>query len=78
LSARFDIVTHMHGLNGFEEEYPHALEYDLEGIRVPVLPLKRVIASKKASARPRDLAHLPALEEALAVIEDKNEKRQPE
>jgi hypothetical protein len=32
-----------------------------------VLPLERIIASKRATGRPRDHAQLPALEEALAA-----------
>jgi len=33
-----------------------------------VLPLERIIASKKATGRPKDRAILPALEDALRVI----------
>jgi hypothetical protein len=33
-----------------------AREYDLDGLRVRVLPLERVIASKKAARRAKDLA----------------------
>jgi hypothetical protein len=32
-----------------------------------VLPLERVIASKRAARRPKDLAQLPLLEAALAA-----------
>jgi hypothetical protein len=74
LSARFDIVTHMHGLAEFEEEYRNALQYKLDGVKVHVLPLRRVIAGKKATGRPRDIAHLPALEEALAAIEGEDKQ----
>ena len=35
------------------------------GHRVPVLPLERIIASKRATGRPKDLSILPALEDAL-------------
>jgi len=38
-----------------------------EGVDVPVLPLSRIIASKRATGRPKDLAILPALEDALRI-----------
>ena len=34
-------------------------------VEVPVLPLARIIASKKATGRPKDLSILPALEDTL-------------
>jgi hypothetical protein len=41
---------------------------------VRVLPLERIIASKRAAGRPKDLAVLPALEAALAVARDDNRR----
>jgi hypothetical protein len=69
---RLDIVTHMHGLGTFAEEYPNAIEMEVDGIRLQVLRLDRIIASKRASDRAKDRAALPALEEALAVQRDKD------
>jgi len=69
LGDRFDIVTHMHGLRPFPEEFAGAVRLELEGIELPVLPLERIVASKRASGRPKDEAVLPSLETALAVIE---------
>lgn len=69
LGERLDVVTHMHGLERFETEYARALCMDLDGLRVRVLPLARIIASKRATNRPKDQAQVPALEEALAVVE---------
>lgn len=40
-------------------------------LRVPVLPLDRIIASKRAAGRAKDLAILPALEDALRVLEER-------
>jgi hypothetical protein len=34
------------------------------------LSIERIIASKRAAGRPKDLASIPALEEALAAISD--------
>lgn len=59
---RLDIVLTAHGLEPFEIEYCRAIERDIEGIKLRVLPLDRVIASKRAIRREKDLAQLPALE----------------
>jgi predicted nucleotidyltransferase len=67
---RFDVVTHMHGLGAFDSEYARAIEVRIDGIALRVLPLERIIASKRASGRPKDLAALPALEEALAAARE--------
>lgn len=61
----FDIVVHMHGLESFEKEAELAVRIRLGGVDLPVLPLARIIASKKATGRPKDLSILPALEDTL-------------
>jgi hypothetical protein len=61
----FDIVVHMHGLGSFEQEARGAVLVRIENVEVPVLPLARIIASKRATGRPKDLSILPALEDAL-------------
>jgi hypothetical protein len=71
----FDVVTHMHGLRGFGEEARRALRVPLGNVVVPVLPLERVIASKRATDRPKDRAILPVLEDALRVIRSRGRKR---
>jgi predicted nucleotidyltransferase len=67
---RFDVVNHMHGMDRFETELARAKIMTVEGVTVRVLPLDRIIASKRVANRPKDRAVLPALEEALAAIED--------
>jgi predicted nucleotidyltransferase len=67
LGDRFDVVVHMHGLEPFDVEFPRAREMTVDGVPLRVLPLERIIASKRATGRPRDHAQLPALEEALAA-----------
>jgi hypothetical protein len=64
---RVDLVLTASGLDAFEEEFARAREYELDGIKVRVLPLERVIVSKRAAKRPKDLAQLPLLEAALAA-----------
>ena len=71
----FDVVTHMHGLRSFAAEARRALKVPLGGVEVPVLPLARIIASKRATDRPKDRAILPVLEDALRVIESRRGTR---
>jgi hypothetical protein len=63
----FDIVVHMHGLDSFADEAGRALSAVVAGVPILLLPLERIIVSKKATGRPKDLAILPALEDALRV-----------
>jgi hypothetical protein len=62
---RLDVVLTAHGLDSFAAEYPGTLERQVDGLPVRVLPLERVIASKRATGRAKDLAQLPALEATL-------------
>ena len=63
--SRIDVVLTAHGLRRFADEYDASIEREIEGVHVRVLPLERVIASKRATARPKDTASLPALEATL-------------
>ena len=63
-----DIVLTASGLGSFDDEFAGAREYDLDGVRVKVLPLERVIVSKRAAQREKDTAQLPLLEAALAAV----------
>lgn len=69
LADRFDIVLHMSGLGRFDEEYANAVPVVVEGIPVRLLPLDRILVSKRAADRPKDRAVIPALEEALAAVQ---------
>ena len=66
---RIDYVWSPQGLEDFDVEYERAREYDVDGVRLKVLPLERVLASKRAANRPKDRAQIPALEAALAARE---------
>jgi predicted nucleotidyltransferase len=68
---RLDVVTYMDGLGRFEDEYAGAIEVRVDGIPLRVLSLERIVVSKRASGRPKDLAAIPALEEALAALREK-------
>ena len=41
----------------------------LDGLEVPVLPLARILASKRAAGRAKDLAAAHGLEDALLLLE---------
>ncbi len=64
---RVDVVLTASGLESFDREFSGAREYELDGVRVKVLPIERVIASKRAAGRPKDAAQIPMLEAALAA-----------
>lgn len=66
-----DIVVGMAGLDDFETEYKNAIDIVLGSVKVKVLPLNRVIASKKKTGRQKDMMALPALESALKALESK-------
>lgn len=69
---RVDVVLTADGLDAFDEEYARSRDYELEDVRVRVLPLERVIKSKRASNRTKDLAQLPQLEATLAAKRAQN------
>jgi CO/xanthine dehydrogenase FAD-binding subunit len=72
LGDRLDVVLHMSGLRSFGDEHVRSRRVSVEGIPLRVLPLDRILASKRAANRPKDLAAIPALEEALAATEDES------
>ncbi len=62
---RIDVVLTAHGLEPFAVEYAQAITREVDGVTLHVLRLARVIASKRATHRAKDLAQLPALEATL-------------
>jgi hypothetical protein len=70
LGDRFDVVLTLSGLEKFAAEYTHSKRAEIDGVPVMILPLARIIESKRAANRPKDVAALPALLAALAVLED--------
>src|SRR5207245_5984120 len=55
------------GLRSFDAEWKASRWGKLENVPVKVLPLRRVIASKRAANREKDLAVLPILERTLRL-----------
>jgi predicted nucleotidyltransferase len=76
LGDRFDVVLTLSGLRQFAAEYEQASSAEIDGVQVKVLPLARIIVSKRAANRPKDRAALPALEAALAVLEETDRDRE--
>lgn len=70
LGDRFDVVLTLTGLDDFSVEAQNAQTIEVDGIALPVLPLERIIHSKRAAGRRKDVAVLPALEAALAAVQD--------
>jgi len=64
---RVDLVLTASGLESFEQEYARSHDYEIDGLRVRVLPIERVLASKRAIGRAKDVAQIPLLEAALAA-----------
>jgi hypothetical protein len=73
--ALFDIVLTMDGLRSFDAEYRDALSFPLGRYTVKVLPLKRIIASKKAANRPKDKLSLPVLQDALLATHTRQRRK---
>jgi len=69
----FDVVTHMHGLDGFESERAHVLKIPVGRLKVPVLRLDRIIRSKEVTGRPKDKLVLPLLRDVLAVLQEEED-----
>jgi hypothetical protein len=55
------------GLGSFASEYKKAPTISWFGMDVRVLPLKSIIKSKRFVKRPKDIAHLPLLNQILKL-----------
>ena len=60
---RIDIITNISGIK-FEQAYANRKAILIEGIEVPVISLRDLIANKRASGRMQDLADIEKLESA--------------
>lgn len=59
------------GLRDFRSEYAASIEVGVTSdTTLRVLPIERVLASKRAAGRPKDKAVIPALEAAIAAIKE--------
>ena len=58
---RIDILTRISGVT-FEQAYANRMTVSMEGVELPVISLKDLIANKRASGRTQDLADVERLE----------------
>ena len=65
--TQVNVVFEPNGLHPFAAEWKGCIEGELENVTVRILPLKRVIASKRAANRDKDIAVLPILERTLRL-----------
>ena len=66
---------HLSGLASFRTEYPRTREVAWRGMTVRVLDLDRIIRSKEAAGRDKDLAMLPVLRDIAASRKRLNIRR---
>jgi len=55
----------VHGLRSFHSEYPGAINAKIEGAPIKVLPLRRILKSKKTIMRDKDQIHILQIERFL-------------
>lgn len=71
----FDVVLRMDGLGKFVDEFKHSVEVSIGPQKVRVLSLDRIVASKLAAGRPKDKLVIPVLQDVLATIKSKKQRR---
>lgn len=59
---RIDILTEIDGVC-FDEAWPRSVPVDLDGLPIRVISLEDLLANKRASGRPKDVADAATLEE---------------
>lgn len=59
--VRIDILTAIDGIT-FEEAWDEREFLNFEGVRVPVISRRHLVANKRAAGRPKDLADVALLE----------------
>jgi hypothetical protein len=72
-----NFLYEIHGLRSFAREMRGARRLRWLGMTVAVLPLDRILASKRFVGRPKDLAHLPLLAQTIRLQRRLGGKRRP-
>ena len=70
-SEPFDIAIRMSGLDDFAVEWGRAVEVKVGRLRLKVLPLEPILASKEAANRPKDRRVIPVLQNTLRTLQTK-------
>jgi predicted nucleotidyltransferase len=63
----FDIVQKMDGVKSFADEWLNCAEVPLGRLKLKMLSLERILASKRAANRMKDKLVIPVLEDSLAA-----------
>lgn len=63
-----DIVFNIGGVDSFDEEFQKAKTVEIDGVPFFLLPLEKIIQSKKSANRPKDKAVMPVLEDTLKTL----------
>jgi hypothetical protein len=66
-----NFLYEVHGINGFAYEYGRAEKIKWLGLEIRVLPLRRILKSKKFILRDKDIAHIYLLEKTLGLQKQK-------
>jgi hypothetical protein len=74
-SEPFAIAIRMNGLGEFADEWKRAVEIKVGRLRLKVLPLERILASKQAANRPKDRRVIPVLQNTLRTLQTKAASR---
>ena len=74
-SEPFDVVIRMNGLGEFADEWKRALEIKVGKLKLKVLPLERILASKQAANRPKDQRVIPVLQNTLRTLQTQTPRR---
>jgi hypothetical protein len=59
----------------FADEWKRALEIKVGKLKLKVLPLERILASKQAANRPKDQRVIPVLQNTLRTLQTKANRR---
>ena len=74
-SEPFDIALRMNGVDTFAVEWKRALEIEVGRLKLKVLPLERILASKLAANRPKDRLVIPVLQNTLRTLQVKSNRK---
>jgi len=74
-SELFDVVVRMDGLDVFAQEWKRAVDVRVGELRLKVLPLERILASKQAANRPKDQQVIAVLQNALLTLKSRRRQK---